>query len=133
MSTHTDYLPTECTEYRKFLIIRKLKKEVVDVNVSLVDLEKLIKDIKEDDEIISVIKLNRIYEYGFQSKCFKKYENETNIFLKFLEEPGMEDSAFSCSKCKSKKILTMSKQTRRSDESTTVFAHCTSCSNKWVL
>lgn len=51
----------------------------------------------------------------------------------FLETPlEIAEGAIKC-KCGSERVFSFSKQTRSGDESTTVFALCSSCKSKWVL
>ena len=51
----------------------------------------------------------------------------------FLETPlEVAEGAIKC-KCGSERVFSFSKQTRGGDESTTVFALCSSCKSKWVL
>lgn len=69
----------------------------------------------------------------FKSKCFQKYIKEEEEYLNFLNCPEVDEGIYQCNKCKSKKIYKFSKQTRAGDESTTVFAMCTSCKNKWII
>lgn len=53
--------------------------------------------------------------------------------LGYLETPPMvEEGALTC-KCGSSKVYSFSKQTRRGDESTTVFAMCFECKQRWCL
>ncbi|QIH04916.1 transcription elongation factor S-II [Dasineura jujubifolia toursvirus 2a] len=70
---------------------------------------------------------------GFDSICFDKYKNDENCYLNFLECPEVDEGMFECRKCKSKKIFTMSKQTRSGDEATTVFARCSQCKFGWIV
>lgn len=90
---------------------------------------------KEGDvrEIAGAICKNDLDSYGFESKCFDKYKKDEHAYLDFLECPQVEEGMFQCSKCKSKKIFTMSKQTRSGDEAITVFARCSECKNGWVI
>lgn len=83
-------------------------------------------------ELIGMIKTGE-NRCCLESKCFDKFKKEEEDFINFLEYSNVEDGMFECMKCKSKKIFTTSKQTRRSDESTTVFALCSKCKNKWIV
>ncbi|QNH08759.1 putative protein 349L [Cricket iridovirus] len=61
---------------------------------------------------------------------FLKIEKEED---NFLESPlEVAEGAIKC-KCGSERVFSFSKQTRSGDESTSVFALCSSCKSKWVL
>lgn len=45
----------------------------------------------------------------------------------FLSPPEVEEGVLECKKCGSKKTFSFSKQTRRADESATVFVRCADC------
>jgi len=49
------------------------------------------------------------------------------------EEHDICDGITTCTKCKSKKVTHVEKQTRSGDEGMTVFAHCRTCGNRWSL
>jgi hypothetical protein len=52
----------------------------------------------------------------------------------FIEcPPEIEEGIIECKKCRSKKTFSFSKQTRRGDESTTVFVRCSKCSFSFRL
>lgn len=69
---------------------------------------------------------------GFDSPCFTKYAQEEAEAIHLQENPHVVEGIFSCKKCKSRRIITNSKQTRCGDEATTVFAQCSKCGNAWV-
>jgi len=52
--------------------------------------------------------------------------------LEYLTNPPtIQEGIFECKKCSSKRVLSFSKQTRRGDESTSVFALCDTCKHQW--
>jgi len=52
----------------------------------------------------------------------------------FIENPGeIEEGLFECRKCKSRRTFSFSKQTRRSDEGTTVFVRCAECQTTFKM
>jgi len=57
---------------------------------------------------------------------FRDLEAETNYFL--THPPEVEEGVIECRRCHSKKTFSFSKQTRRADESATVFVRCSQCS-----
>lgn len=78
-----------------------------------------------------ILNIENISSYIYP--CFKKFVKEEEEYFNFLNCPDVEESIYTCGKCKSKKIYMFSKQTRAGDEATTVFAICTSCKNNWIL
>lgn len=114
---------------QKYLFkIKKLKQ--VTENRELIN--KYLQDTTDLDEITAMLKYN-LESCCLKSKCFDKFKTEEDLYLNLLENSTLEDGMFECTKCKSRKIFTTSKQTRRSDEATTVFATCSECKNKWVI
>jgi DNA-directed RNA polymerase subunit M/transcription elongation factor TFIIS len=52
----------------------------------------------------------------------------------FLEHPiQVEDGVIQCNRCKSHKTFSYSKQTRASDEGTTIFVRCSQCNHQFRL
>lgn len=69
---------------------------------------------------------------GFDLNAFWDYiklQDETDKFLS--EEVDIVEGALTCTKCKSSKVFSYTKQVRSADEGTSVFARCYSCSHKW--
>ena len=60
-----------------------------------------------------------------------EFQNIKNKFTEidnfFLSPPEVEEGVLECKKCGSKKTFSFSKQTRRADESATVFVRCAHC------
>ena len=82
-----------------------------------------------DKYLIDVIIPKRI---GWDHKDFRQFKNKQEAFDLFLSTPVyVEEGALQCTKCKSKRIYTTSKQTRAGDEATSVFAKCTECFVQW--
>lgn len=52
----------------------------------------------------------------------------------FLENPpAVEEGVMECAKCHSKRTFSFSKQTRRADESATVFIRCSNCNYTYKI
>jgi DNA-directed RNA polymerase subunit M/transcription elongation factor TFIIS len=64
-------------------------------------------------------------------KVFKKKQKEIDEFL--TKEPEIEEGVIECKSCGSKKTFSFSKQTRRADESATVFVRCSQCSKTFKM
>lgn len=66
-----------------------------------------------------------------------EFQNIKNKFLEFdnflSSPPEVEEGVLECRKCGSKKTFSFSKQTRRADESATVFVRCANCSASFRL
>jgi DNA-directed RNA polymerase subunit M/transcription elongation factor TFIIS len=73
---------------------------------------------------------NCIWELSSFDNLKKEFLELTTYFVSALD---VAEGVFQCRKCDCKKILMYSKQTRSGDESTSVFAQCSKCHNKWVL
>lgn len=56
---------------------------------------------------------------------------ETDNFL--TNPPEVEEGVLQCNKCGSRKTFSFSKQTRRADESATVFVRCANCNASFRL
>lgn len=107
-----------------------LKQLTDDIDV----INKMLK-LAEKEDIYEVMGMlyNKSDKLGFESDCFQKHVKEEEEYLNLLECPEVEEGMFQCSRCKSKKVFTMSKQTRSGDEATTVFAKCSQCKFGWVI
>jgi DNA-directed RNA polymerase subunit M/transcription elongation factor TFIIS len=79
--------------------------------------------------IINKIKTKQIGIFSDDFKDIKqKIDEEESFIIKPFE---IEEGVLECGKCGSKKTYSYTKQTRSGDESTTVFAVCCNCNNKW--
>lgn len=114
-------------------LITNLKK-IREVTSDLETQKRLLElsRVEDIDEVIGMV-INNSNSCGFNSECFKKYIADEMEFINFMECPEVDEGMFQCLKCSSKKIYTMSKQTRSGDEATTVFARCSKCKNGWII
>ena len=72
--------------------------------------------------------------FGWNHKDFRQFKVKQEAFDQFLCTPlHVEEGVLQCSKCKSKRIFSTSKQTRAGDEATSVFAKCTECFAQWQV
>ena len=71
-------------------------------------------------------------EYGFNSSRYKDIKRRQEEVEYFLDKPfETDEGVLQCSKCKSKRTISQSKQTRKSDEAISVFAICIECGHSW--
>lgn len=120
-----NYIMNNIEKLKKIKLLKKLVVKPEDINKYL--------QINEDIyEILGMINVGG-NKLGFNSDCFTKYKKDEQEYLQLLECPEVEEGMFTCEHCKSKKIFTMSKQTRSGDEATTVFARCSECKKGWII
>lgn len=62
---------------------------------------------------------------------FHQLQKEYDDFL--LNPPEVEEGVIQCHRCGSKKTFSFSKQTRRADESATVFVRCAECNKSFKM
>ena len=69
----------------------------------------------------------------FEHPVFDSAREKVKHVMRQLEKPqeALENSLYICFKCGSKKIFSIAKQVRSTDEGMTVFNECRDCRNKW--
>lgn len=79
----------------------------------------------EPSMVLEMMEKKRIlWNHGHFEKIRQRFSEQDT----FIEAPPMiEEGIMPCRKCKSKQTFSFSKQTRRSDEGTTVFVRCLRC------
>jgi DNA-directed RNA polymerase subunit M/transcription elongation factor TFIIS len=83
------------------------------------------------EDIVTSIKQNHV---GWKHPDFQQYEDQQNEYDAFLTNPPeLEEGVIQCSRCGSKKTFSFSKQTRRADESATVFVRCVECGKSFRM
>ena len=86
---------------------------------------------KSSTEIFKNLKEKKYLTNRDEYTVYKKEIQEINNFL--LNPFEVDEGVLTCNKCGSNKTFSYSKQTRGGDESTTVFAICSNCQNKWKI
>ena len=82
-------------------------------------------------DILNVLKQGK---YLRDNNYYDKVRYDIDEHDKFLIKPfEVDEGVLQCSKCNSNKTISYTKQTRSGDESTTVFAMCFNCNNKWNI
>lgn len=112
--------------------IKYFKKYVKEKDV-MKKCVKLSEKFAKEEILGAYIAGRNLEDCEFDSPCFLKYKNDETDFINFMECPAVEEGMFECGNCKSKKVYTMSKQTRAGDEATTVFAKCINCKKSWIV
>lgn len=114
---------------RLLKFLRTLSKDNVDYLLYEVVVEYLYTD-----------NLHQVMEQVQRKELFWDHPNFNKIRQEFQEEddfiqnpPVVEEGVMECQKCHSKRTFSFSKQTRRSDESATVFIRCSNCSYTYKI
>ena len=98
---------------------------------NIYEIVEMILDKVKLKDIIHRVK-NKIY--GINSDDFKDIQDKIKEEESFIITPfEIEEGVLECGKCGSKKTYSYTKQTRSGDESTTVFAVCCKCNNRWKM
>ena len=73
-------------------------------------------------------------EIGWNHPNFHQIRQEFQEEDDFIQNPpAVEEGVMECTKCHSKRTFSFSKQTRRSDESATVFIRCSNCNYTYKI
>jgi len=103
-----------------------LRTDVSRTDVSRTDVSRT--DVECENKYDNIDVNNLFENYQFKQQ---QIENEKTCRY-LLEKPQIYESEnLQCSKCKSRKVVYYSLQTRRSDEPMTNFYTCTICGKKW--
>ena len=86
------------------------------------------------DNLRSVVEQVQKKEVGWNHPNFNQIRQEFQEEDDFIQNPpAVEEGVMECAKCHSKRTFSFSKQTRRSDESATVFVRCSNCNHTYKL
>jgi len=77
------------------------------------------------DELLEMIRHQKLQWSHPSFEIYRECETEADNFL--IHPPQVEEGVIECRRCHSKKTFSFSKQTRRADESATVFVRCSEC------
>jgi DNA-directed RNA polymerase subunit M/transcription elongation factor TFIIS len=125
------------------------KKNVVILEEEVWKKSKCIEDYKQNlYDLIGIMitsGMNKAYKYiknvrsmeGIErydcdeySDIIQNYKEEDEYILNPI---SIEEGVNTCNKCKSKRTISYSRQTRSADEGTTVFCVCGDCGAKWKM
>lgn len=90
-------------------------------------------------EFMTVARVEAVFDHlknrslGWDHPVFRKYQEQQEEYDRFLvEPPEVEEGVIQC-RCGSRKTFSFSKQTRRADESATVFVRCAECNHSFRM
>lgn len=86
------------------------------------------------DNLRAVMDQVKKKDVGWNHPSFHQIRHEFQEEDDFIQNPpAVEEGVMECAKCHSKRTFSFSKQTRRSDESATVFVRCSNCNHTYKL
>ena len=86
------------------------------------------------DNLKAVVEQVQKKELGWGHPGFDQIRQGFQEEDDFIQNPPVvEEGVMECTKCHSKRTFSFSKQTRRSDESATVFVRCSNCNHTYKL
>ena len=112
---------------------RKQIKDFLDVKTKDEKLQQFIlfETFSNKDNALNMLK-NK--QFLFEHDDYNEIRLRVKEQEEFLENPTqVEDGVIQCSRCKSHKTFSYAKQTRASDEGTTVFVRCSQCNHQFRL
>ena len=118
--------------------VKLLEKNVNEVTNNQEDYKKLILELvnhkrggMSSKDILKLLKSKKVLEDG---SVYEEYRLKLKEHDGFLIKPfEVDEGVLECGKCGSNKTISYTKQTRSGDESTSVFALCYNCNNKWKM
>lgn len=118
--------------------IKDLEEIIHDKSINQDEYKLIIQEaIKKRRNKISLEEIKQnIYNNKFltNTQQYEQYKMEVQEIDSFLLNPfEVDEGVLTCNKCGSNRTFSYSKQTRGGDESTTVFAICSHCQNKWKI
>lgn len=112
--------------------------EFLKTNYSPEEVEYLLYEIVVEylytDNLHQVMEQVQKKEIGWNHPNFSQIRQDLQEEDDFIQNPPVvEEGVMECSKCHSKRTFSFSKQTRRSDESATVFVRCSNCNYTYKI
>lgn len=117
---------------------KRLVKFIKNTTTSQEELEYLLYEIVVEylytDNLNQVMEQVQKKEFGWNHPNFTQIRQDIQEEDDFIQNPpAVEEGVMECSKCHSKRTFSFSKQTRRSDESATVFVRCSNCNYTYKI
>ena len=127
-------------------MVSTILKKYVKTEQHRIQIQDFLDKISDDEKIQRFILFETLSNKENALEMLKKKQfmfhhdiyNDIRLRVKeqedFLESPTqVEDGVIQCNRCKSHKTFSYSKQTRGSDEGTTVFVRCSQCNHQFRL
>jgi DNA-directed RNA polymerase subunit M/transcription elongation factor TFIIS len=112
--------------FRKYLSEEK-KDDSLD---KIYELSLMLKDGHNLQKVFSELKSNKL---GLNHDDFKTISKKIDEMDTFMDKPfDITEGVNKCYKCGSMRTMAYSKQTRSSDEATTIFIFCVDCKNRYI-
>jgi DNA-directed RNA polymerase subunit M/transcription elongation factor TFIIS len=109
-------------------------------NIYMTKMNELLEQLKSSKLLVKKLENKEIkYERLPYLTVEELHPEKYDMILKkkeieeFKKNNKPSTNAFKCPRCKKKKALVEEKQTRRADESSTLFLECLECGNKWRI
>lgn len=128
--------PKNCEIFNKYLINHSFDGDNFDATEYLrnvyqiaLDIQKAKKAGQKLNPILTNIKKDKI---GWNHRCYdeaKFNQEEQDDFS--VNGFNVVEGVNECNKCRSKRVISFTKQTRGSDEPATTFCQCVQCGMKW--
>lgn len=105
-----------------------------DKDYAIYILYELLVEWTVNPQITDFIYKIKKHKLGWNHPTFRSFhihEKEQDDFMS--NPPILEEGVIECKKCSSRKTYSFSKQTRRADESATVFVRCSQCNSSFRI
>ena len=111
--------------------IHNICSDQEEYKLLLLEMVKYRRDGHSSKDIMNKLVNNDCLKNTMEYKDFRsKIEEHDGFLVKPFE---VDEGVLECGKCGSNKTISYTKQTRSGDESTSVFALCYHCNNKWKM
>lgn len=115
-------------------LIRFLRSMTQDDQEQRYLLYEIVVEYLFTDNLNQIMEQVQKKEIGWYHPNFRQIQQEFQEEDDFIQNPPVvEEGVLECTKCHSKRTFSFSKQTRRSDESATVFVRCSNCSYTYKI
>ena len=112
-------------------LINNISSNQDDYKQLILEIIKYKKEGKNSKELFTILKNNKCLENTDEYNHYRAKLKEHDGFL--IKPFEVDEGVLECGKCGSNKTISYTKQTRSGDESTSVFALCYNCNNKWKM
>jgi DNA-directed RNA polymerase subunit M/transcription elongation factor TFIIS len=118
--------------------VQKIEKKVDKITNNQEEYKSLILEVVNNRRTgfscKTVMDMLKLGNYLDNRKEYVEFREKIEEHDGFLVKPfEVDEGVLECGKCGSNKTISYTKQTRSGDESTSVFALCYHCNNKWKM